>query len=53
MLSHSGCDEQMIVENKYTPERGCFEDKILSFIYPLLASLSETAVSVHNLNRIK
>lgn len=26
------CEKQIMIENKYTPEKGCFEDKILSFI---------------------
>lgn len=35
-----------MLENKCTPERGCFEGKILSFIYPLLQSLCEAAASL-------
>lgn len=41
-----------MVENNYTPERVCFVDKILSFIYTLLPSLGETTtVLMHDLNR--
>lgn len=32
MQSHSGCAKQVLLENKYTLERGCFEGKILFYL---------------------
>lgn len=43
----------MMLENKYTHKRGCYEDKSLRFIYPLLANLGETTASMHNLHQIE
>lgn len=49
----SPCGKQMLVENKHTPESGCFEDKALSFVYPLSSRWGETTVSMHNLSQVE
>lgn len=53
MQSRSGCAKQVMLENKYTPERRRLESKMLSFIYPLLSSLSEATASLPNSNQTK